>query len=89
VVQIVFSGVAPGIALLTYFYLRHEHESEPVGYILRSFIFGILLVFPLMFIDYIIQTEFGGREEVKLVSSYRRVCQMVRRLLYGLYSSAF
>jgi len=67
VIQIVFSGVAPGIALLTYFYLRHEHESEPVGYILRSFIFGILLVFPLMFIDYIVQTEFGGREEVQLI----------------------
>lgn len=66
---IVFSGIAPGIALLTYFYLRHEHESEPVGYILRSFIFGILLVFPLMFIDYIIQSEFGGLESVRLIRS--------------------
>ncbi|RDB33849.1 glutamic-type intramembrane protease PrsW [Exiguobacterium sp. RIT594] len=66
---IVFSGIAPGIALLTYFYLRHEHESEPVGYILRSFIFGILLVFPLMFIEYIIQNEFGGLEPIQLVRS--------------------
>ncbi|MCK2156971.1 glutamic-type intramembrane protease PrsW [Exiguobacterium sibiricum] len=66
---IVFSGIAPGIALLTYFYLRHEHESEPVGYILRSFIFGILLVFPLMFIEYIIQSEFGGLESIQLVRS--------------------
>ncbi|ACB61262.1 MULTISPECIES: glutamic-type intramembrane protease PrsW [Exiguobacterium] len=66
---IVFSGIAPGIALLTYFYLRHEHESEPVGYILRSFIFGILLVFPLMFVEYIIQSEFGGLESIQLVRS--------------------
>lgn len=64
---IVFSGIAPGIALLTYFYLRHEHEAEPVGYILRSFIFGILLVFPLMFIDYVVQNEFGGRESIRLI----------------------
>ncbi|WP_114570999.1 glutamic-type intramembrane protease PrsW [Exiguobacterium flavidum] len=56
-VSVVFSGIAPGIALLVYFYLRHEREAEPIGYVIRSFVFGMLLVFPIMFVEYILLEE--------------------------------
>jgi protease PrsW len=54
---ILSAGVAPGLALLSYFYLRDEYDSEPITFVLKTFIFGALLVFPLMFIQYVFETE--------------------------------
>ncbi|MDE0562780.1 MULTISPECIES: glutamic-type intramembrane protease PrsW [unclassified Exiguobacterium] len=51
-IAIALSAVAPGLALLSYFYLRHELEAEPLGYVIRSFVAGAVLVFPIMFIQY-------------------------------------
>ncbi|RBW70308.1 glutamic-type intramembrane protease PrsW [Bacillus taeanensis] len=49
---LISAGIAPGIALLSYFYLRDQYEAEPIGMVIRSFIFGALLVFPVMVIQY-------------------------------------
>jgi RsiW-degrading membrane proteinase PrsW (M82 family) len=54
---ILSAGIAPGLALLSYFYLKDEYEAEPVSYVLRTFIYGALLMFPIMFIQHVLETE--------------------------------
>ncbi|MEH6944598.1 PrsW family glutamic-type intramembrane protease, partial [Bacillus sp. JJ722] len=54
---IVTAGIAPGLALLSYFYLRDYYGTEPVTIVLRTFIFGAVLVFPLMFLQYVLDAE--------------------------------
>ncbi|WLR56525.1 glutamic-type intramembrane protease PrsW [Mesobacillus subterraneus] len=54
---IVTAGLAPGLALLSYFYLRDQYGSEPLSLVFKMFIFGALLVFPLMFIQYVLSAE--------------------------------
>ena len=38
-------ALAPGVAIALYVYWRDEHEREPVGLLMRSFLYGILSVF--------------------------------------------
>lgn len=52
---IISAGLAPGIALLMYFYLKEKYESEPIHMVIRLFILGVLLVFPTMFIQYVLE----------------------------------
>ncbi|MDF1507700.1 glutamic-type intramembrane protease PrsW [Robertmurraya sp. DFI.2.37] len=54
---ILSAGIAPGLALLSYFYLKDEYESEPVTFVFRAFVYGALLVFPIMFIQYVLEVE--------------------------------
>lgn len=54
---ILSAGIAPGLALLSYFYLKDEYESEPISVVMRTFMYGALLVFPIMFIQHVLQTE--------------------------------
>lgn len=54
---ILSAGIAPGLALLSYFYLKDEYDVEPISFVFKTFIFGALLVFPLMFIQYVLETE--------------------------------
>lgn len=54
---ILSAAIAPGIALLSYFYLKDEYEAEPISYVLRTFIYGALLVFPIMFIEHVLEVE--------------------------------
>nr|WP_204589372.1 glutamic-type intramembrane protease PrsW [Chryseomicrobium aureum] len=50
-------AIAPSLALLSYFYLRREIESEPTRLLFYSFIYGAILTFPILFIQYIVQQE--------------------------------
>ncbi|MBO8170669.1 MAG: intramembrane metalloprotease PrsW [Bacillaceae bacterium] len=52
------AAIAPGIALLSYFYLKDKYQAEPIMMVSRSFVFGALLVFPIMVIQYAVQQEF-------------------------------
>jgi len=54
---IISAGIAPGLAILSYFYLKDQYGVEPISMVFRSFIFGSLLVFPLMFIQYVLEVE--------------------------------
>ncbi|PMC39445.1 PrsW family intramembrane metalloprotease [Bacillus sp. UMB0899] len=56
-IAIISAGIAPGLALLSYFYLKDQYDSEPISLVMRSFIFGALLVFPIMFIQYVLDVE--------------------------------
>ncbi|MBO8163037.1 MAG: intramembrane metalloprotease PrsW [Brevibacillus sp.] len=58
-IAIVGAALAPGIALLSYFYLRDNLQPEPISMVIRSFVFGILLVFPIMMLQYVIQVEWN------------------------------
>ncbi|SHF57372.1 glutamic-type intramembrane protease PrsW [Ornithinibacillus halophilus] len=50
---ILSAGIAPVFALLSFFYLK-DKVSEPLPLIIRTFIFGALLVLPIMFLQYAI-----------------------------------
>ncbi|MEK3853326.1 glutamic-type intramembrane protease PrsW [Cytobacillus sp. FSL H8-0458] len=54
---ILSAGIAPGLALLSYFYLKDQYESEPISMVFKTFLFGALLVFPIMFIQYVLEVE--------------------------------
>lgn len=56
-ISIIFASLAPSLALLCFFYLKDNYNSEPLGMVFRSFIFGVLLVFPVLVIQYAFQEE--------------------------------
>ncbi|MGF7050009.1 RsiW-degrading membrane proteinase PrsW (M82 family) [Paenibacillus sp. DS2015] len=49
--SIIASSVAPSLALLTYFYLKDKYDQEPLHMVLRVFLLGLLIVFPVMIIQ--------------------------------------
>lgn len=51
------AGIAPGVALLSYFYLKDEYGVEPIKTVFRAFLSGFLIVFPIMFVQYIANQE--------------------------------
>lgn len=53
----VTAGIAPGLALLSYFYLKDKYEPEPLSVVAKAFFSGALLVFPIMFIHYVLGAE--------------------------------
>ncbi len=54
---ILTAAVAPAVALMTFIYLSKRIELEPLPLIIRMFILGAILVFPLMFIQYAFESE--------------------------------
>jgi RsiW-degrading membrane proteinase PrsW (M82 family) len=54
---ILSAGIAPGLALLSYFYLKDEYDSEPISFVFRTFLYGALMVFPIMFFQHVLETE--------------------------------
>ncbi|WP_208587833.1 glutamic-type intramembrane protease PrsW [Gracilibacillus suaedae] len=71
-------SIAPAFALLSFFYLKDEYELEPLYAIFRTFIYGALLVFPIMFIQYAFQEE--GIAQTPFLQSY---------FIYGLFEEFF
>ncbi|WP_188453842.1 glutamic-type intramembrane protease PrsW [Virgibacillus oceani] len=53
---ILSAGIAPTLALMAFFYLK-DRIAEPLPLIIKMFIFGGLLVFPIMFIQYAFNAE--------------------------------
>ena len=56
-------ALAPGVAIALYVYWRDEHEREPVGLLLRSFLFGVLSVFLTLAISIPINSLFTIDEQ--------------------------
>ena len=54
---ILSAGIAPGLALLSYFYLKDHYETEPISVVLKAFLYGVCLVFPIMFLQYVLDAE--------------------------------
>lgn len=57
---VISAAVAPAIALLSFFYLKDKYETEPLSLVVKVYIFGVLLVFPIMVI------QFGIKEEMNI-----------------------
>lgn len=51
VFSILAAAIAPGIALLAFFYLRDRYETEPVHMVVRVFLFGSFIVLPIMVVQ--------------------------------------
>ncbi|WP_419886984.1 glutamic-type intramembrane protease PrsW [Neobacillus niacini] len=54
---ILLAGIAPGLALLSYFYLKDKYEPEPVSMVLNTFFYGALIIIPIAFFEYILKVE--------------------------------
>ncbi|MFC7370490.1 glutamic-type intramembrane protease PrsW [Fictibacillus iocasae] len=54
---VISAAVAPAIALLSFIYLKDKYETEPLSMVVRVYIFGVLLVFPVMVLQYGFQEE--------------------------------
>ncbi|TVY11586.1 glutamic-type intramembrane protease PrsW [Paenibacillus cremeus] len=48
VLSVLMAAIAPGVALMSYFYLKDRYDPEPISLVLKLFLFGVLLVFPVM-----------------------------------------
>ncbi len=62
------AGIAPTLALMSFFYLKDRLDSEPLTTVFRTFLYGALLVFPLMFIQYAFMEE--GIGQTPLIRSF-------------------
>ncbi|WP_055107747.1 glutamic-type intramembrane protease PrsW [Paenibacillus ihumii] len=49
--SIATAAVAPGIALLTYFYLKDKYEAEPLHMVIKVFLLGFIIILPVMIIQ--------------------------------------
>lgn len=54
---VISAGVAPALALLSFFYLRNEMFTEPRRSLLRAFIYGAIITFPVLFVQYVLEAE--------------------------------
>jgi RsiW-degrading membrane proteinase PrsW (M82 family) len=45
-------AVAPGVAIITYLYLKDKHEPEPLGLLFTSFLYGVASAFVTLFISW-------------------------------------
>lgn len=50
-------AIAPGLALFCFFYLRNQMATEPRKTLLQTFIYGAILTFPIMFLQYVFKEE--------------------------------
>lgn len=51
------AAIAPGLALLSYFYLRNQMDTEPRRTLLQAFIYGAIITFPILFIQFVLKEE--------------------------------
>lgn len=49
--SVLSAAVAPGIALLTYFYLKDKYDAEPLHMVIKVFLLGFLIVLPVLIIQ--------------------------------------
>lgn len=54
---IISAAIAPGIALLSYFYMRNEMSTEPRRTLVHAFIYGAIITFPILFLQFVLEEE--------------------------------
>lgn len=54
---ILTAAISPAVAIMTFIYLSKRIELEPLPLIIRMFVIGVIMVFPIMFIQYAFETE--------------------------------
>ncbi len=51
VLTVLVAAITPGVALLFYFYLKDKYDAEPLHMVVRMFLLGVLVVFPIMVVQ--------------------------------------
>ena len=54
---ILSAAIAPGIALLSYFYMRNDMSTEPRRTLVHAFIYGAIITFPILFLQFVLEEE--------------------------------
>lgn len=54
---ILTAAISPAVAIMTFIYLSKKIELEPLPLIMRMFMIGVVMVFPIMFIQYAFTAE--------------------------------
>lgn len=54
---ILTAAISPAVAIMTFIYLSKRLELEPLPLIIRMFIIGFIMVFPITFIQYAFEAE--------------------------------
>ncbi|XEC92775.1 glutamic-type intramembrane protease PrsW [Paenibacillus tarimensis] len=49
--SVLTAAIAPGVSLLTYLYLKDKYHSEPIHMVVKLFLLGALVAFPIMIIQ--------------------------------------
>lgn len=49
--SILAAAIAPGVALLAYFYWKDRYDTEPLSMVLKMFLTGVLIVLPIMIVQ--------------------------------------
>ena len=62
--SLVFISLAPVLIIALYIYIRDKYEKEPVICLLKALISGILIVFPVVFVEKILFTFSQGEQGV-------------------------
>ncbi|HZG55454.1 glutamic-type intramembrane protease PrsW [Paenibacillus sp.] len=60
--SIAAAAAAPGIALLSYIYLKDRYAAEPIAIVARLFLFGLISVFPVMVLQRGLELWFGSTD---------------------------
>lgn len=50
--SVLAAAIAPGIALLAYFYWKDRYDAEPLHVVIKLFLAGVLIVLPVMVIQH-------------------------------------
>ncbi|MFB9277255.1 glutamic-type intramembrane protease PrsW [Cohnella cellulosilytica] len=50
-VSVLAAAIVPGFALLAYFYWKDRYDTEPIPIVLKMFMFGVLIVLPIMIVQ--------------------------------------
>lgn len=58
------AAVAPGIALLIYFYLKDKYDTEPLHMVIKIFLVGFLIVLPILILQRGMQLWLGDNSFV-------------------------
>lgn len=58
--SLLFISVAPVLIIALYIYIRDKYEKEPVVCLLKALITGVLIVFPIVFVEKFLYSLFTG-----------------------------
>ncbi|SDH08515.1 Membrane proteinase PrsW, cleaves anti-sigma factor RsiW, M82 family [Alteribacillus persepolensis] len=56
-IALIVAAIAPAVALLSYFYLKNKYDTSILFEVVRTFIIGALLVFPILVLEYALEVE--------------------------------
>lgn len=50
-IRLIIIGIIPVIVLATFLYMKDKYDKEPIGLLLKVFLFGAIVIIPVIFIE--------------------------------------